>query len=353
MSDANKELLVALRSVSAWNEWREKHPDVLPNFQGQNLYALFSEIDTPFAVKGARARLSGIDLRGANLRFAFLEFADLSEADLTEADLDGATLTDANLDKARLDAANLHDANLRRASLRGAVLRGANLMFSQFNEANLSGADLSDASIYGVSAWRVQVDEATRQTALRITPYGGEQTITVDDIEVAQFLHTLLSNEKLRRVIDTVTSKVVLILGRFTEERKAVLDSLRIKLRQYDLVPVIFDFTKPDSKDVTGTVETLARMARFVVADLTDPSSIPHELATIVPLLRTTPVVLLRLEGSEGYSMIEDLARSYDRWVLPVREYPDPERLIAEIGNYVIRPAEEKLKVLRPSTEER
>ena len=54
-------------------------------------------------------------------------------------------------------------------------------------------------------------------------------------------------------------------------------------------------------------------MARFIVADLTDPSSIPHELATIVPFLRTTPVVLLRLEGSEGYSMVEDLATAYER----------------------------------------
>lgn len=99
-----------------------------------------------------------------------------------------------------------------------------------------------------------------------------EPEITVDNIEVAQFIYLLLNNEKIRSVIDTITSKVVLILGRFTEERKAVLDALRDKLRTRELTPVLFDFTKPDSKDVTGTVETLARMARFIVADLTDPS---------------------------------------------------------------------------------
>ena len=47
--------------------------------------------------------------------------------------------------------------------------------------------------------------------------------------------------------------------------------------------PSLFDFEKPDSKDLTGTVQTLANMARFIIADLTDPSCIPHELAMVVP----------------------------------------------------------------------
>ena len=43
-------------------------------------------------------------------------------------------------------------------------------------------------------------------------------------------------------VITTVTSKSVLILGRFTEERKAVLDSIRVELRKCGLVPIVFDW---------------------------------------------------------------------------------------------------------------
>jgi hypothetical protein len=111
-------------------------------------------------------------------------------------------------------------------------------------------------------------------------------------------------------------------LGSFTAERKAVLDAIRENLRHRGYVPVIFDFEKPASKDVTGTVETLARMARFIVADLTDPSSIPHELATIVPHLRSTPVPPLRLRGSGGYNMFEDFQRAYT-WVLKTHEYSD------------------------------
>ena len=83
-----------------------------------------------------------------------------------------------------------------------------------------------------------------------------------------------MNYDKIRNVIDSITAKTVLILGRFTEERKCVLDSLRENLRCRGYVPILFDFDKPASKDVTGTVETLARMVRFIIADLTDPSSI-------------------------------------------------------------------------------
>ena len=60
----------------------------------------------------------------------------------------------------------------------------------------------------------------------------------------------------------------VLILGRFTDERKAVLDALREELRRRDYTPVLFDFEKPRSRSTLETVSTLAHMARFVIADL-------------------------------------------------------------------------------------
>ena len=110
-------------------------------------------------------------------------------------------------------------------------------------------------------------------------------------------------------------------------------------------MPILFDFDKPTSKDVTGTVETLARMARFVIADLTDPSSIPHELATIVPFLRTTPVLPFRLAGSGGFSMFEDLQRTYP-WVLKTHEYQDSQSLISALPD-IIALADKKADELR------
>jgi hypothetical protein len=99
-----------------------------------------------------------------------------------------------------------------------------------------------------------------------------------------------------RRADPTVTSNVVLILGRFTPERKAVLDAIRKELCNLHYVPILFDFDLPAGRDITETVPLLARMARFIIADLTEPSSIPKELEAIVPRL-AAPVQPL-LEGA-------------------------------------------------------
>jgi hypothetical protein len=69
-------------------------------------------------------------------------------------------------------------------------------------------------------------------------------------------IYLLLNNQKIRDVIDTITSKLVLILGRFTPERKIVLDAIRDELRKRSYLPVLFDFEKPSNRDVTKTVST-------------------------------------------------------------------------------------------------
>jgi hypothetical protein len=86
-------------------------------------------------------------------------------------------------------------------------------------------------------------------------------------------------------------------------------------------------------------------MARFIIADLTDPGSIPHELATIVPHLRTTPIQLIKLEGAAGYSMINDYIGSY-RWLLGPHIYSDSASLIDNLAE-VIRPANEMAEGFR------
>jgi hypothetical protein len=83
-------------------------------------------------------------------------------------------------------------------------------------------ANLEACSIHGISVWNVELTEA-RQENLVITE-NDEPIITVDSLKIAQFIYLLLNNEEIRDVIDTITSKVVLILGRFTKERKVVLD---------------------------------------------------------------------------------------------------------------------------------
>jgi hypothetical protein len=252
-------------------------------------------------------------------------------------DLFGANLVGANLTGAYLGGANLRGADLVAASLTGANLSGANLWAAALVQTDLTDSDLTGCRIYGISAWGLKLDGAKQQN-LVVTPEN-EPTVTVDNIEVAQFIYLLLHNEKIRDVIDTVTSKAVLILGRFTDERKAVLDALREELRKRDYLPILFDFSVPATRDITETVSLLARMARFVVADITDAKSIPQELAVIVPDLPSVPVQPLLLQGSAEYSMFEHFRRF--PWVLEPYTYPSSERLIADLGERVIGPAED------------
>ena len=244
-------------------------------------------------------------------------------------------------------------------SLRQATLHGADLSNANFGKADLQEADLSNAvlvgtnctdavltgcNVFGISAWKLILSKGTRQQNLVITR-DDEPKITADDIEVAQFIYLLLNNEKIRSVIDTVVKKAVLILGRFTEERKAVLDALRDELRKRDYLPILFDFDPLDSKDLTGTVTTLANMARFIIADGTDPKSIPHEMATIVAST-FVPVQPILLAGQREYAMFDDL-RLRHHWVLPTHPYTTQEELIADLGERVIRLAEDKAIVIR------
>ena len=87
-------------------------------------------------------------------------------------------------------------------------------------------------------------------------------------------------------------------------------------------------------------------MARFIIADLTDPSSIPQELQAIIPSVRV-PVQPLLLEGSSLYSMFKDFDPQDFHWVLPVYQYKEPEQLLTTLTEKVIAPAEGKVKALQ------
>jgi uncharacterized protein YjbI with pentapeptide repeats len=283
---ANHEHVAILKKgVTTWNAWRDENPDILPDLSGADLRGL----NLPRA-NLRKANLSEAKLHRTNCWLANLTGAILIEANLWLADLTGAILIRANLTRAHLSGVDLTTANLTEA-----ILSGANLQTVTLVKTDLTGADLTGCRVYGISAWDLKLDSRTKQQNLVIT-LENESTITVDTIEVAQFVYLLLRNEKIRDVIDTISSKAVLILGRFTDERKAVLDALREELRKRDYLPILFDFSVPATRDITETVSLLARMARFIIADLTDPSSIPKELEAIVPQL-AVPVQPL-LEGA-------------------------------------------------------
>jgi uncharacterized protein YjbI with pentapeptide repeats len=405
-----KQLKLLMQGGEAWNKWRARHRRVVLDLREANLYqadlqgadlreanlsqanlmeADFSRADLRAAnlsranlsrvnfreadlrqadLWGSRlwgANLSRADLRGANLNRADLIEADIGQADLSAAKLGRANLIGTNLIGANLSQADLKEADLRQADLSQANLRGVDLWKANLGRANLSGADLTDADlreailvhtqvdkakasgsrIYGVNVWDLRGD-FEEQKDLVITPEASPSKITVDNIKVAQFIYLILNNEAIRDVINTLTSKSVLILGRFSiPERKGILDALRNKLREYNLLPIVFDFDRPTDKDFTETIKTLAGLCYFVIADVTNPKSSPLEMQATVPDYQI-PFVPIIQEGEQPFAMMVDLQKKYN-WVLDTLSYNSIETLIKALKPAIIDPAIRKHNELR------
>ncbi len=396
-----KHLFMLQEGVDEWNEWRSLNSRLFPDLSSATLswleladanlqhcslndarlhHTQLSRADLYRAAFG-NASLYGANLRGARIVETSFSGANLTKADLREAeismtDFTGAHMVETNLQQAKLIGVELSKANLYQANLMGAQLRGAkflwanltgvnlrdanlsganltgatfidadlsgadltnaNLQFARLIDSNLDGANLTSCRVYGVSAWNLS-STGTLESDLVITP-GGEISIAVDNLEVAQFLYLLLNNSRIRQCIDTITSKVVLILGRFTADRLPVLHGIREALRDRGYLPLVFDFEGPSSRDITETVSTLAHLARFIIADLTDARSIPQELTTIVPNLPSVPVQPVLLSSQSEYGMFEHFKRY--PWVLDTLLYQDTSNLLEILSERVILRAE-------------
>ena len=254
-------LKILHQGVEVWNAWRAKEPLVAPDLSGADLSgSTLMETNLSFAdlssANLSKASLSEAnlgntwlyqaDLRQADLRGSNLNDANLSEANLYDADLMGAELFRANLSSANLSEANLGKTNLIKADLSGANLRkaqlfGANLSNANLSEAKLHGANLMGATlvetnltdavltgcyVYGISSWDVKLSENTKQQDLVITGLG-KPKVTVDNIEVAQFVYLILHNEKIRDVVDTVGKKGVLLLVRLAGRTNPICAVMR------------------------------------------------------------------------------------------------------------------------------
>jgi uncharacterized protein YjbI with pentapeptide repeats len=281
--------------------------------------------------------LGGTNFGGANLDGANLQKADLRRADLNEANLHGARLGEADLRKADLRRANLRDAKLSKAKLGEANLTHATLVHT-----DLTGADLTGCRIYGVSAWGVKISEDTKQHNLIITP-DDESAVMVDDLEVAQFVYLLLDREKIRNVMDAVTRRGVLILGRFGDGGLALLQALAAWLRKPEnggYLPLLFDFPRPEAKTYTDTIRTLAGLARFVIVDLSGPS-VPQEIMATVDLYEIPFVPILEQKRTD-WSMFRDFLVK-ERVLKPIR-FTNQDHLLELLADKVIAPAEKLIE---------
>lgn len=361
---ANKEHIKILNSGrETWNQWMDsKYSSPLTIIAKDSVEANYLKIEKAADLSNAdlskrdlsgysfyRTNFSSSCLRNANLSNCFmrrcnLENTDLSSVDFSNTNLSRASMIGAVLDKAKcvntiFDEANLSKTSLYKTAFNNASLVGARLLHSKLIETRLINCDISASKIYGISSWDIELENTT-QSNLSITK-DGEDFITVDNLFVAQFLHLLIYNSNIREVIDTITSKVVLILGRFTTQRKVILDSLRDELRKKNYLPILFDFDIPKSRDLTETISTLAHLSRFIIADISDAKSIPQELQSIVPNLPSVPILPILHKDEKEYGMFEHF-RKYP-WVSNVLSYDERNKLSSSFINDIIKKCESKV----------
>jgi hypothetical protein len=162
--------------------------------------------------------------------------------------------------------------------------------------SNVQRADLTGCRIYGAFTWNAKLQGA-RQLDIVVTP-PGETTVTVDGLEVAQFVNLLLQHKQLRDMLDPAASQFGLIVGNFTAERRNILDGIRNILRSAGCIPVSLDFGTSAGRDISDSLSALVQISRLVVADFTNAGSVAQKLDQIVSGLRPVPVRAL-LQSSE------------------------------------------------------
>jgi uncharacterized protein YjbI with pentapeptide repeats len=310
----------------------------------------------------AWATLSGARLTGAKLNDAFLNGAFLSETDFTDAKLERAELPEAQFyatvfHGALLNYANLSGVRLQKVDFTGATLchtnltntefittklcranlHRSNLERTRFIDVDIQGAIIREARVYGIAVWDLRNAQSAVQHDLLVTP-AGEREVRVDDLEMAQFVYMLLRNEKIRNVIDVMTTKAVLIIGRFTPRRKNVLDSIKEALRDEGYLPILFDFIGSPRRKVRETIQILAGLACFVIADLTSAKGVISELELIVKAFPSLPVQpVLHASSTIGF-LLEELREDHP-WLQPEFSYQSGADLLLNLKEQVIRPA--------------
>ena len=362
----NEELAILKQGVEIWNKWRRDNPTITPTLGWTNLSGMdLTRVDfSRSSLWGTNfhgcelhlANFNGAELWNANLSLCNLDHALFRKANLREALLANSQLTYCDMREADLSMAHLGNANLLGSLVTDATLNNAILDCATLVEVDLSGSDLTGCCVFGVSAWNVKTNSLTNQSSLVISNRRNleplketDPVITVDDLEIAQFVYLMIQNQNIRRIIDTITSKVVLILGRFTPDRKCVIDALREELRKHDYVPVVFDFERPPDRTFMETVSILAHMSRFIIGDFTEPKIILQEAEHIVRNIAVPFVPLLARDTEREPTTLFDL-RVNHRSLLDTVYYNDIDDLLTRLGREVIALAEAsrmKLHALR------
>ncbi|VFQ47443.1 pentapeptide repeat-containing protein [Desulfoluna butyratoxydans] len=332
----SKHIEIWKKGAKEWNKWRDLNPDISPDLSDSNflsdLYDSEYLYDLPEynGYNLSNCNLNRVSLRNCvfcdcNFSKSDFHYSDLVDSYCYNCDFSFAQLQVSKIGSAKFQNCNFEGANLSYCSAEETDFSGSKLFATTLNnmslvKTNFSNTTIEQVRVYGISAWDLNL-EGCNQSNIYIEK--DHSAITVPTIELAQFIALLVNSSKIRDIIDTITSKVVLILGRFSSDRKKILDQIKNEIQTYGYLPVIFDFDGPENRDVTETIITLASMAKFVIADISSPKSIPQELSHIIPHFPSLPIQPIIEMSQREYGMFEHFERY--PWVLDKITYSEED----------------------------
>jgi len=247
---------------------------------------------------------------------------DFRNSILDGLNADGSAFTNSSFSQCKLIASTFTNSKLYSCKLDYALLC----------KANFDGATLDGCSVFGISIWGSDFSKSDQKNFIVNLP--GGNLIVTNSIEYSYFLYQCIENSNFKKYFESTSEKLVLILGRFTPKRMVYIDAIRNSLSKKGLIPVLFDFDKPETQDLSEVVLSLALISRFTVVDLSDPKCAPHEIATIAPHVNS-PIAAVIEKGQRPYAMYSDMMRRYS-WVLEPEVYQSHSEIESVILNSLL-----------------
>lgn len=193
------------RGAKAWNEWRINYPFKAPCLREVNFVNAFSGSGFYNLPEFYGVNFSDVDFNCSSFRnstFCDCTFdgAKITFSDLVDAYFQSCTFKNVNMRVCKIGSAHFIDCifedsdlsycSAENTSFHGSSFKNTALENISFVKSDFSNTVLDGCRVYGISSWNLNLDNS-EQRNLVITKKN-EPEITVDNIELAQFLYLMI-----------------------------------------------------------------------------------------------------------------------------------------------------------------
>lgn len=218
-------------------------------------------------------------------------------------------------------------------------LVGSSWIGVDFSSARMAGVDCDGAvfercTIEGLGVWKAS-GTPRREEQLRAdaSDFG---MLALNDLKIGPALFEVVRNDALPRLFELLSSKLVLILGRFAPAAsKERLERLRAEIGRRGYIAVVVDWELQGRFNATTIVSAISMCSRFIVADVTDARTV---IAEVREALAQRPVAIqpLLLFGSPEPAFLRWARTDKYQQLLPTITYRDINDLIAKLDDEII-----------------